>query len=407
MRNHVALFVAAAACSGAHAQLQNPSFELPGGTTIFQGWENFENAFPEFGVFRTGAVSVKLFGNFGLPYNAAGVYQSVPAAPGQAFEASAWSLHSASDPMQGTNFGAVNIEWIDGVGGQLGFVSSRATDSTSTLDEWRQTTVTGTAPAGTVSARLVLLHIQGPELLGGSVFFDDAAISQTSITGLPNAGFEEAGTGTPFTFWNHFGNVFGDAQIVHSGSRAAKMYGNWSGPYNASGVFQDFPTQEGESWRGSAWVATVAADRIGTGNFAVLNVEWRDVAGNLISFVSAPAADPATQPDVWHQVTIDATAPAGAVVARVVLLHIQGPEQSGGAVWWDDVEFGLAGGGPACDPDVNCDGSPDQGDVACMILAVAGDVDCICQDPDFNLDGSADQGDVAAIIGVVAGQPCP
>jgi len=62
---------------------------------------------------------------------------------------------------------------------------------------------------------------------------------------------------------------------------------------------------------------------------------------------------------------------------------------------------------PACDPDVNCDGSPDQGDVACMILAVAGDTSCICQNPDFNLDGSADQGDVAALIGVVAGQPCP
>jgi len=62
---------------------------------------------------------------------------------------------------------------------------------------------------------------------------------------------------------------------------------------------------------------------------------------------------------------------------------------------------------PACDPDVNCDGSPDQGDVACMILAVAGDTACICQDPDFNQDGSADQGDVSAIIGVVAGQPCP
>jgi len=63
--------------------------------------------------------------------------------------------------------------------------------------------------------------------------------------------------------------------------------------------------------------------------------------------------------------------------------------------------------GPTCDADVNCDGSPDQGDVACMILSVAGDTSCICQDPDFNLDGSADQGDVAALIGVVAGQPCP
>jgi len=61
-----------------------------------------------------------------------------------------------------------------------------------------------------------------------------------------------------------------------------------------------------------------------------------------------------------------------------------------------------------CCPDVNCDGSEDQGDVACMILAVAGDLSCYCRpDTDFNQDGSADQGDVAAIIGVISGQPCP
>jgi len=61
----------------------------------------------------------------------------------------------------------------------------------------------------------------------------------------------------------------------------------------------------------------------------------------------------------------------------------------------------------ACDADVNCDGSPDQGDVACIILAVAGDASCLCGDADFNLDGSIDQGDVAAIIRVIAGEPCP
>ncbi len=64
--------------------------------------------------------------------------------------------------------------------------------------------------------------------------------------------------------------------------------------------------------------------------------------------------------------------------------------------------------GPACDPDVNCDGVPDQGDVACIILAVAGDLACFCQaDPDFNHDGVPDQGDVADLILVVAGAACP
>jgi len=62
---------------------------------------------------------------------------------------------------------------------------------------------------------------------------------------------------------------------------------------------------------------------------------------------------------------------------------------------------------PPCDADVNCDGSPDQADVACIILAVAGDTACLCLDPDVNADGSADQGDVAAVISAVAGQPCP
>jgi len=63
---------------------------------------------------------------------------------------------------------------------------------------------------------------------------------------------------------------------------------------------------------------------------------------------------------------------------------------------------------PSCDPDVNCDGSADQGDVACIVLGVAGDGTCVCgDDADFNADGSADQGDVAALIQVVAGAPCP
>jgi len=62
---------------------------------------------------------------------------------------------------------------------------------------------------------------------------------------------------------------------------------------------------------------------------------------------------------------------------------------------------------PACDPDFNGDGSADQGDVACMILALAGDTSCAAHDADFNADGSADQADLAAIIEVVAGGPCP
>jgi len=95
------------------------------------------------------------------------------------------------------------------------------------------------------------------------------------------------------------------------------------------------------------------------------------------------------------------------LVGENARFHVRGTSNSSYNVG-ADLATGGTPGGPSCDPDINCDGSPDQGDVACMIFAVAGDLACFCQsDPDFNLDGSADQGDVAAIIGVVAGQPCP
>jgi len=69
----------------------------------------------------------------------------------------------------------------------------------------------------------------------------------------------------------------------------------------------------------------------------------------------------------------------------------------------DDCEPGFA-----CDPDANCDGSADQGDVACLVLAIAGDASCLCEgDGDFNADGSADQGDLADLIRVIAGGTCP
>jgi hypothetical protein len=65
---------------------------------------------------------------------------------------------------------------------------------------------------------------------------------------------------------------------------------------------------------------------------------------------------------------------------------------------------------PACDGDLNQDGTVDQGDVDCMINIVAGDPSCLALsgfDSDFNHDGNVDQDDVDSFIGFVAGGPCP
>ncbi len=394
--------------AAAFGQLQNPSFELPGTTTTFANWVSFDSSFPEFSIVRTGAVSLKAFGNFTTAYNTSGAYQDVATAPGQSWQASVWALSSSTDPMQAGNVAAINIEWRDASNTLISYSSATAADSTTIPDVWHQATVTGTAPAGAVTARLALLFVQGPALLGGSAYFDDAQMSPTIISGVPNASFEQTGTGGQrFQSWTNFGNVFSDGLLARTGTAAAKMFGNWSGPYNATGVFQDFPAHPNQAWTGSAWAATASTDRMQPSNFAAINIEWHDAANNLISFITTQAADAATTPDVWHQAVVSGVAPAGTVTARIVLLHIQGPEQGGGAVWWDDVLF--APSGPTCgSADFNGDGDTGtDADIEAFFACLSGNCCARCGTSDFNGDGDVGtDADIGAFFRVLGGGAC-
>jgi hypothetical protein len=398
------------AAASAQAQLQNPSFELPGSSTTFANWVNFNNAEAWFAFARTGAVSVKVYGNGSGAFNAAGVFQELPASPGQSFEGSAYWRNDSSDPIQADNFAVVNIEWKDSSGNTISFDSAAAGNASSPRDTWTRSVVTGTAPAGTVAARLALLHLQGPAQAPGAVFFDDASLEQVNVTGLQNPGFENGLSG-----WNAFGNAFpgtaANNDPARTGTGSGKMFGNFFGGFNASGVFQQFPAEPGQTWSGSAYATTISTDRVSGGNFSVLNIEWRDVTGNLISFVSAPAVDANTPPDAYIPVTVTGTAPAGTVATRIVLLHLQ-PDQpfyAGGAVWWDDVTFGQGGPGPTCEYDYNQDENVDLTDAQQMAQVAAG---VILPQPnwlsgDLNGDENADLTDAQILASFVASGSCP
>jgi len=408
MRLTTYLAAAAAMACGcvAHAQIQNPSFEIPGTSTIFDQWTNFENAVPEFAIFRSGAVSVKMFGNGSVAFNAAGVFQAIPAAPGQAFQGSAYWLNSSSDPIQADNFGAVNIEWINSGGTIISFDSAPAGNASSPLDTWTQSTVTGIAPGGTVAARLNLLHLQGPALAPGAIFYDDAALAQVTLSGLVNPGFESGLGG-----WSAFGNTFGDGSFVRSGAGSAKMFGNFFGGFNASGVFQQFPAEPGQTWTGSAFAGTTASDRVSGGNFVVMNIEWRDLTGNLISFESTLAVDATTAPDVFQPVAVTGVAPAGTTAVRIALIHLQ-PDQpsfAGGAAWWDDIEFGQGGpSGPTCDYDFNQDENVDLTDAQQMAQVFVGLLtpEPTWLDGDLNGDENSDLTDAQILAAFVVSGNC-
>ncbi|TWT86199.1 hypothetical protein Mal64_39420 [Pseudobythopirellula maris] len=179
------LAVTAFAMANAHANLiVNPGFEDPStapGVEYFgaTGWSDFGG-----GTFtvnsavvtpNSGDQSLKMFGG------TSGVYQEFPASPGQIWDGGAYVLNDAGDAMSGGQVAAVNIEWIDGAGGQVGFISNGDTISTTPTGDWLLRPVSGVAPAGTALARLVLItgdfNGGGMTGIGGAPKYDDAFFS--------------------------------------------------------------------------------------------------------------------------------------------------------------------------------------------------------------------------------------
>ncbi len=168
--------------SGLANSLVNPGFESPAidptGPPEFAGGGDGWNPFGQ--VFTTDATMVpagtnsgdqmlKLFGG-----GANGVFQEFPASPGELWDAGAWILNDSNDALAGGQVAGVNIEWHDD-NGQIGFIPSATLSASSPTDVWTLQPVSGTAPAGTTRARIVLITGDfadgGP---GGAPRFDDA-----------------------------------------------------------------------------------------------------------------------------------------------------------------------------------------------------------------------------------------
>lgn len=163
-------------------QLTNPGFEtddasagdVPGAT----GWNAFNSAYTTRSVTpHSGLQTLKVFGPF-FDGGGAGVTQGgFAASPGQSWAASAWLRDDSSDPMQGTNFAQVQLQFLNSSSTVLATDSSPNFTATNPINTWTQESASGVAPAGTTSAQIVLVHVQiNNPVTGGSVFFDDASL---------------------------------------------------------------------------------------------------------------------------------------------------------------------------------------------------------------------------------------
>src|SRR5687767_606782 len=167
----------------ANAQLLNPGFEADnasaGDVAGATGWGGFNSRFTTANQAHSGTQSLKIFGPF-EQFGGAGAFQDIPAVAGTAYTASAWALNASADPMQGANFGLVQLIFVDAADASIGapFESAPFNASNSTPNVWTELLATGVAPAGTVEARIQLLHVQmNNPVTGGSIFFDDASLA--------------------------------------------------------------------------------------------------------------------------------------------------------------------------------------------------------------------------------------
>ena len=157
---------------------------------------------------------------------------------------------------------------------------------------------------------------------------------------MANPSFEVGGSGGQIIGgWNHFGNVGTVTETVH-GQVAARVSGPNQGGWDVSGYWQRFDCAPGESWQARVWAMHPSSAPLTGQSRAMLNIEWRDAAGALISYESHAPVDASSPTDEYVHFTVDSgLAPAGTAAAHLLLAVLQEPGSSMPMVYFDHAEF--------------------------------------------------------------------
>ena len=169
---------------------------------------------------------------------------------------------------------------------------------------------------------------------------------------LTNPGFENGLNG-----WGAFGNALSATNsppnvVPRTGNGIATIFGNFSGGFDVSGVFQSFPALPGQTFTIDCWSRHFSGDALtGNGppnfNWAVMKIAFFDAGGTEIAGAEGIVLDGTSPTDTWiDNQPVSGTAPAGTASVQALLLFLQ-PANDGGAAQFDDVVFTGPGGGPA------------------------------------------------------------
>jgi len=234
------------------------------------------------------------------------------------------------------------------------------------------------------------------------MLIDYVRIFQRDVTPTPltNGSFDDAGGS--LNGWTLFGNtipnVSAQSEAVLDGSHSLKIFGQFNGPQNFSGATQGISVESGESLSATASAYIRSQDALAGGNVVTMKFDYYSVFGGafdsadyLSSSASVTIGDSATNHDEWLEHTLTATAPEGAVEARLVFLFDQ-PNNGVGAIHIDNVNLLVVD--LTADADANDDGKVDGRDLLDWQLGLGQTGTLSVADGDFNHDDLVNDGDL-------------
>jgi beta-glucanase (GH16 family) len=205
--------------------------------------------------------------------------------------------------------------------------------------------------------------------------------------------------------WSMFGNRPTTNNVsIHDeaaqGDASLKLYGQFTGGNNTSGVSQGISVSPGDEVRADVSRFIRSQDSIsGTSNTVQMKIEfYNDFGGKagsstMLQTQSLTIANGTSPNNVWNDFDLSAVAPANAVEARLSLIFTQ-PSNQGGAVHLDNVNFlnvNLAAGA-----DFNLDGEVNASDLAMWQLGYGMSTGADRENGDADGDGDVDGRDFLA-----------
>lgn len=179
-----------------------------------------------------------------------------------------------------------------------------------------------------------------PLLYAGVMIAAFAPLARAGQCMLMNPSFEIAGTSpNVFAGWNQ-SNVVGSSTAASHGKVAALVSGPNNGTWDISSYWQALDCAAGNTWKVAGKVRVPSTRPLAGTSAAIVNIEWRNASGTMISYESHTVANASSPRDssIRFQFTSGA-APAGTATARLLLAVLQGPTDLQRDAIYDEVTF--------------------------------------------------------------------